>query len=134
MERLFLLNGAIRHNPAVSAWLGARDDPPARLARAWYAHVRACGEDVGDVLHDRQATACIGQAAFAWVAPFRAHASIGFFNGVALADPAGLLEGTGKWMRHVKLRPGVTIDADAVRALIAAAYHDMRRQLGAGAR
>jgi hypothetical protein len=46
-----------------------------------------------------------------------------------LADPAGLLEGSGKRMRQVKLRPGRKLDADALNDLIEAAYDDMRRRL-----
>jgi hypothetical protein len=42
-----------------------------------------------------------------------------------LADPAGLLEGTGKRMRHVKIRPGLDLDAPALEALIGAANRDM---------
>lgn len=60
---------------------------------------------------------------------FKAHASVGFFHGAGLADPQGLLEGTGKRMRHVKLRPGADFDADALVNLIAAAYADMRQRL-----
>jgi hypothetical protein len=46
-----------------------------------------------------------------------------------LADPAGLLEGSGKRMRHVKLRPGKKLDEAALGNLIAAAYADIRRRL-----
>jgi hypothetical protein len=35
-----------------------------------------------------------------------------------MSDPDGLLEGTGKLMRHVKLRPERKIDAEALTALI----------------
>ena len=42
-----------------------------------------------------------------------------------LADPAGLLEGKGKRMRHVKIRPGPALDAPALEALIAAAHGNM---------
>ncbi|MEI9965905.1 MAG: DUF1801 domain-containing protein [Caulobacteraceae bacterium] len=53
-------------------------------------------------MHDGHPTACVGDAAFAYVDAFRAHVNVGFFHGAALDDPAGLLEGTGKRMRHVK--------------------------------
>jgi hypothetical protein len=58
-----------------------------------------------------------------------AHVNVGFFHGAALADPAGLLEGTGKSMRHVKLRPGLALDAPALEALIDAAYLDIVARL-----
>jgi hypothetical protein len=44
--------------------------------------------------------------------------NVGFFHGAALTDSAGLLEGTGKSMRHVKLRPGQAIDSAALEDLI----------------
>ena len=55
--------------------------------------------------------------------------NVGFFLGARLADPAGLLEGTGRYMRHVKLRPGAQVDEQALAALIRAAYS--RVKLGA---
>ena len=57
--------------------------------------------------------------------------NVGFFNGAMLNDPAGLLEGNGKRMRHVKLKPGQKVDAAALRALIDAAYADIKTRLAA---
>jgi hypothetical protein len=59
---------------------------------------------------------------FGYVNAFKAHAAVGFFLGAQLADPAGLLEGEGKRMRHVKLRPGQALDAEALEVLIRDAY------------
>src|SRR5438445_11598928 len=67
--------------------------------------MRDCGDDVRELLHDGHPTACVGDAAFAYVNAFKAHVNVGFFRGAEIADPEGLLEGTGKFMRHVKLRP-----------------------------
>lgn len=101
------------------------------IARHWFDVLRNCGDDVREVMHDDQPTACVGDAAFAYVDAFTAHVNIGFFCGADLADPAGLLEGTGKSMRHVKLRPGVDIDGAALVGLIESAYRDMKRRLDA---
>ncbi len=68
-------------------------------------------------------------AAFGYVNAFRAHVNVGFFFGAELDDPAGLLEGTGKRMRHVKLRCGQEANAAALSELIAAAYRDIRSRL-----
>lgn len=65
--------------------------------------------------------------------PLRRTSTSGFFRGAELADPKGLLEGTGKFMRHVKLRPGRDVDAVALTKLIETAYTDMQRRLKAGA-
>ena len=83
-----------------------------------------------DVVFDERAAACVGDVAFGYVNAFKAHANIGFFRGSALPDPARLLEGAGKRMRHVKLRPGAEIDEDALTALIDAAYRDMKARIG----
>jgi hypothetical protein len=94
----------------------------------------ACGPDVRELMHDDQPTACVGDAAFGYVDAFTAHVNVGFFRGAELADPAGLLQGTGKFMRHVKLRPDRPLDSPALEALIETAYADMRRRTAARAR
>ncbi len=76
-------------------------------------------------MHDGLATACVGDCPFAYVGIFTAHVNVGFFQGAGLPDPAGLLMGSGKHMRHVKLQPGVAVDESALAALIAAAYVDI---------
>jgi len=71
----------------------------------------------------------VGEIAFGYVNVFTAHVNVGFFQGTELADPDGLLAGTGKFMRHVKLRPDVRIDEDALTRLIETAYADTRTRL-----
>jgi len=90
-----------------------------------------CGSDVRELLHDGHPTACVGDAAFAYVNAFKAHVNVGFFRGAELADPEGLLVGTGKFMRHVKLKLGTEVDDDTLKALIDTAYTDMRERLQA---
>jgi hypothetical protein len=91
--------------------------------------MRECGDDVRELLHDGHPTACIGDAAFGYVNAFAAHVNVGFFLGAHLEDPAGLLEGSGKFMRHVKLRPGAAIDPSALATLIRAAYLRVKSQV-----
>jgi hypothetical protein len=86
---------------------------------------------VREVMHDGAPTACVGDAAFAYVAVYRAHVNVGFFFGAELDDPTGLLEGTGKRMRHVKLRPNVPLDVEALSALIEAAHAGVKSRLHA---
>lgn len=132
MDDLFRLPTATRDDPAVDAWF-AHGDPLRALVEPWFDALRGCGPDVTEILHDGMPTACVGDAAFAYVAAFSSHASIGFFHGASLADPAGLLEGSGKRMRHVKLRWERQPEAPTVEALIAAAYRDIRARLDASA-
>ena len=108
--------------------------PLGATAQRWFDVMRRCGEDVRELLHDGHPTACIGDAAFGYVNAFTAHVNVGFFRGAEIADPKGLLEGSGRFMRHVKLRPGEEVDSTALRRLIEMAYSDMRGRLQRGRR
>ena len=101
------------------------------IARRWFEVMRACGDDVRELLHDGHPTACVGNAAFGYVNAFKDHVNVGFFRGAEIADPKGLLEGTGKMMRHVKLRPECEVEATALTTLIKAAYTDMKARVKA---
>jgi hypothetical protein len=129
MSQLFRFPTAVKRDPAVGVWMQDHDGPLGALAQYWFEVMRSCGDDVRELLHDGHPTACVGDAAFAYVNAFTAHVNVGFFRGTDLPDPRGLLEGTGKFMRHVKLRPGRDIDATALTNLIQAAYSDMQHRL-----
>ncbi len=130
MDDVFLITGALRSDPRIGAWFSLTD-PFRLLVRPWFERMRDCGDDVREIFHDGCPVACVGDAPFAYVNTFKAHAGVGFFYGAGLADPAGLLEGKGKRMRHVKLKAGADVDDDALTGLIAAAYADIRRRLAA---
>lgn len=118
-----------RHS-AVDAWLQAQPGELGVLAQCWYEVIRSCGPDVRELLHDECPTACVGKAAFAYVNVYSRHASVGFFRGAELPDPHGLLEGKGKYLRHVKLRSDAELNGAALLQLIDAAYRDMCQRLG----
>jgi hypothetical protein len=126
---LLRFTGAVKHDPEIAAWFAAQPNDLRALAKRWFARMRGCGPDVREIMHDGLATVCIGDAPFAYVGVFTAHVTIGFFHGANLPDRAGLLEGTGRYMRHVKLRPGVAVAESALAALISAAYSDTRTRL-----
>ena len=102
------------------------------IARAWVEIMRNCGEDVREILHDGHPTACVGEAAFGYVNAFTSHVNVGFFLGAEIADPSGLLTGTGKFMRHVKLQIEIDVDAAALTTLIETAYTDMKALIEKG--
>lgn len=129
MEDFLRYDGAVRRDPEVEAWF-ATPDPLRAMARDWFARMRDCGADVRELMHDGCPVACVDDAPFGYVNAFRAHANVGFYHGASLPDPTGLLQGEGRRMRHVKLRPGEAPDAEALSGLIAAAYRDIRRRLG----
>lgn len=130
MSALFRFAGARHRHPDVEAWFSS-DEPLRQMARPWFEAMRSAGEDVCELLQDGWPTACVKDAAFAYVAAFAAHVNLGFYQGADLPDPAGVLEGSGKRMRHAKLRWGKPVDEAALKALIAAAYRDMRLRLEA---
>ena len=102
------------------------------IAYHWFQVMRKCGDEVRELLHDGYPVACLGDAPFGYVNVFTSHVNVGFFHGAALPDPAGLLQGGGKFMRHVKLRPGTAANDAALSRLIEAAYSDIKARLEHG--
>lgn len=133
MTSLWRFPSARSHDPAIDAWFDAPNHELRRMARPWFDAIRALGGDIRELMHDGWPTACVEDAAFVYVAAFSAHANIGFYFGAELDDPAGLLQGAGKRMRHVKLIWGERVDEAALGALIHGAYRDIRRRLDAEA-
>jgi hypothetical protein len=131
-EELLRLNGARERDPAIDAWMAAHEDDLGAIAREWFEAMRRCGDEVRELMHDGCPVACLGDAPFGYVNVFTAHVNVGFFQGAGLPDPARLLEGAGKRMRHVKLRPGTAIDAASLRRLIETAYSDMKARVEHG--
>jgi hypothetical protein len=129
---LLRLNGAVERDPAIAAWMEDHPGELGDLARRWFRAMRGCGDEVRELLHDGCPVACLGDARFAYVNVYRAHMNVGFFQGAALPDPARLLEGQGRSMRHVKLRPGAGCDEEALGRLIAAACEHIRDRIENG--
>lgn len=125
------LSGGARREPAVESWLTDGADQLRKIARKWFVHMRECGDDVRELIHDGCPVACVEDAPFGYVNSFKSHVNVGFFHGEALQDPAQLLLGEGKRMRHVKLKPGAELDSAALRRLIDAAYLDIKLRLAA---
>ncbi|WP_263383766.1 DUF1801 domain-containing protein [Granulicella arctica] len=133
MERkLFRLDGTLEHDPAIDAWMNTHGGVLGDTAREWFQLMRQCGDEVRELLHDGCPVACLNDAPFASMNVFTSHVNVGFFQGSALPDPACLLQGNGKFMRHVKLRPGTTFDAAPLRRLVVAAFLDMKARIENG--
>ena len=131
MTQLLRFSNPVKRDPAIKSWMKEHRGELGSIAEHWFEVMRKCGDDVRELLHDGHPTACVADAGFAYVNAFRAHVNVGFFRGAEIADPEGLLEGTGKFMRHVKLRPGRDFNAAALTKLIDAAYTDMRERVRA---
>lgn len=131
MSQFLRFPNAVKRDPAINTWMREHTGELGVIAHRWFEVMRACGDDVRELLHDGHPTACVGDVAFGYVNAFKAHVNVGFFRGAEIADPEGLLEGTGKFMRHVKLRPGSDTNTAALITLIETAYADIRSRLNA---
>ena len=129
---LLRFNGAVERDPAIDVWMQEHGGELGAIAQEWFGVMRRCGDEVRELLHDGCPVACLGDAPFGYVNLFTSHVNVGFFQGAALPDPERLLQGTGKRMRHVKLRPGTSMDAAALRRLIETAYSDMKARVENG--
>lgn len=129
---LLRFNGAVERDPAIDAWMKQHRGELGAIAHHWFELMRNCGDEVRELLHDGCPTACLGDAAFGYVNVFTSHVNVGFFRGAALRDPEHLLQGNGKFMRHVKLKPEMATNAAALTALIEAAYSDIKARVEHG--
>lgn len=125
-------NGAVQRDSAIDRWLKQHTGELGAIAREWFEVMRQCGDEVRELLHDDAPTACLGDVPFGYVNVFTLHVNVGFFQGVSLPDPARLLQGSGKFMRHVKLKPGEPINAVALSRLIEDAYADIKARVEHG--
>ena len=130
MPAMLRFNGAVERDPDIDRFFSERPSELGAIARTWFARMRQCGADVRELMHDGFPTVCVEDAPFAYVGVFRDHVNVGFFHGAALPDPAGLLQGTGKYMRHVKVAPGLAFERSLLEALIVSAYRDIVARLG----
>ncbi len=122
-------DGAIERDPAIDAWMKEHAGELGAIAHQWFEVMRNCGDEVRELMHDGCPVACLGDAPFGYVNVFTAHVNVGFFHGASLPDPAGLLQGTGRFMRHVKLRPETTANNAALSKLIDAAFSDIKARV-----
>jgi hypothetical protein len=129
---LLRFDGAVERDPAIEAWMKEHAGALGAIARHWFEVMRKSGDEVRELLHDGCPVACLGDAPFGYVNAFTAHVNVGFFHGAALPDPAGLLEGSGRFGRHVKLRPGTATNGAALSRLIDAAYSDIKGRVENG--
>jgi hypothetical protein len=137
---LLRFNNAVERDPAIDAWMQTKMKTTTKeltgelgaIAHHWFEVMRKCGDEVRELLHDGCPVACLGDAPFGYVNVFTSHVNIGFFHGATLPDPAHLLQGAGRFMRHVKLRPGAATNAAELSKLIDAAYSDIKDRVENG--
>jgi hypothetical protein len=129
---LLRFKGTVERDPAIDAWMKGHRGELGAIAHEWFEVMRKCGDEVREILHDGCPVACLGDAPFGYVNVYTSHVNVGFFHGAALPDPAGLLQGNGRFMRHVKLRPATIPDAASLSRLIEMAYSDIKARVENG--
>jgi hypothetical protein len=128
-SELLRFNGAVERDPAIDAWFKKHSAELGAIARQWFEVMRKCGDEVRELMHDGCPVACLGDVPFGYVNVFTSHVNVGFFQGAALADPTHLLQGSGKFMRHLKLTSGMAANDAAISRLIEAAYSDIKARV-----
>jgi len=129
---LLRFDGARERDPAIDAWMKKHPGELGAIAHHWFEAMRRCGDEVRELMHDGCPVACLGDVPFAYVNVFTSQVNVGFYQGASLPDPAGLLQGNGKRMRHVKVMPGVLTDDRALSGLIDVAYSDIKARVENG--
>ena len=139
MSDILRFNGSAPWDPDIDQWLAEQKNELGVIALQWFSRLRDCGDDVRELMHDGHATALVKDAPFAYVGVFKAHVNLGFFHGAHLDDPADILEGTGKRMRHIKLRPSAQQTGaqqkesqppeSLLQEMIGRAYADIKQRL-----
>ena len=129
MIALFDLNNSFEFDPKIDRWWSTKPPELSSLARTWFEVMKMCGPDVKESLHNGYPAACLDVYPFAYVDAFRSHINVGFYCGAFLPDPQGILIGTGKRMRHVKVNLDNQVDSEALQKLIEGSYQDLKIRL-----
>lgn len=129
MQPLLKFIGRDLEDLTMDEWLATKSEELQPIATKWFREITDCGPDVQAIFHDGHPIGCVDNTPFAYVDAFKHHVNLGFFQGADLPDEHGLLEGTGKRMRHIKLRPGETQNKGPIKLLIEVAYADIKERL-----
>jgi hypothetical protein len=109
---------ARRRDPAVDAYAARQKSPLGETMARLIALVRTAVPSHDELVVHGAPWFCIDGEPFCYVVGYTKHVNLGFCEGTGLADPDGLLEGTGKSMRHVKLLPSRPIAPQKLARLI----------------
>ena len=129
MEKLLLYTDKDFQNLTMDIWLRSKSPVLAPIAVKWFNEIKSRGNDVQAIFHDGYPIGCVNNAPFAYVNVFSSHVNVGFFYGVSLNDKRGVLEGSGKRMRHIKIKPEVATNDNEIANFIKEAYLDIKRRL-----
>jgi hypothetical protein len=118
--------GTVPRDPRIDAYARSVPGPMGTTIARLTALVRRTVPSHDEALVHGSPWFCIGGMPFCYLVGHSKHVNLGFCDGVALPDPEGLLEGTGKTMRHVKVRPEKGAPLTALSQLIASSARRVR--------
>jgi Domain of unknown function (DU1801) len=124
----------VRTPPAqLRAFLAAFDPSITTLFLATRAAVLAAAPHANELIYDAYNAVSAAYSfsdrlreAFCHVAGYAKYVNLGFNRGAELADPTGVLVGTGAKIRHVRIAAVADLRAPALQALLRAAVHQGR--------
>jgi hypothetical protein len=112
------------------------DPQIAAIASALKVRIAAMHRDHVEIVWPRMRIASYGigpkkmSEHYAYIAPQTKHVNLGFYHGAALKDPTGLLDGTGKNLRHVKISTLAEVSKKQIGDLLKASLEEIRRSVG----
>ncbi len=124
-RRMRLLNAKPR-DQHVEAYVRGVEGPLGQTTEMLVELVRKSVPRTNEVIHHGSPKFCVGLEPFCYVAAHAKHVNLGFFEGALLDDPDGLLEGSGKRLRHVKLQGVETVPRAKLTRLIRQAAARMK--------
>jgi len=109
--------------PAIQRFLAALPDHKRELAMQVRDIMLAASPAITEAIKWRQLTFISGKTNIAFVYTYAGveYINLGFMQATALSDPKKLFEGTGKGMRHIKIRTAKDIPAAQVKKWVKAA-------------
>ncbi len=129
MAKLLRFTGKDLQDIDMNSLLEGKPTDLQPIALKWLTAIKNSGPEVEQIFHDNYPIGCVDEAPFVYVNVFAAHVNVGFFYGVDLQDPKGLLEGTGKRMRHIKLKTNSNYADEDILLLLQHAYLDIAERL-----
>ena len=123
-------------DPTFSELLALATDDLKPIAERLRALVLELDPDAHEVvrLGDKATTIGVGpkkmSEGYVYILPYKNWVNLGFYKGADLPDSSGILEGTGKKLRHIKMRTIADAERPAARSLIAAALAERKEALG----
>jgi hypothetical protein len=130
--RRYRYRGTLRHDPAIDAYVQTVEGELGAIVARLVALVRSSVPGHDELRVHGFPQFCIQGEPFCYVVGYAKHVNLGFCDGAGLSDPEKLLEGSGKNMRHIKIRPGAKMPGKSLSRMVREAAARARARQAAG--